>query len=237
MLLFYKRYHKLVRTIFWLFTILAFWLVLSTLIYSSKEFNDIQIYRFNGEESLKSEILNRLKKHDVIIKDKVFVVFAKSGAEYNLFTLYLYKGSLALNYNILNVIIVNPNYPENRQPINVLTHELGHSFLKQELGIIPMSLLPTWKEEGFCEYISESSSMPYEVGLAIFKSKEKEKEFLASNSQLLNRYRYFTYRLVYTYLIEQKGMTWKEIFDENLDFEILKNEIRSEMINDYFASS
>lgn len=208
--------------------ILMLWVTPRALIAKNDEINNISLYS-NSDVGFQSDLMARMEKYNIKLDADINIFLPSSESEYNLLTLYTQRGTLGLNLNALNMIFINPNCPETRKPVDIVVHEVGHSYLKQEFGLLHIFKIPTWKQEGFCEYISESSTFPFEEGLAIFKDPERELELKTSNKKRKVRYMYFTYRLVYEYLVKEKGMSLHQIFETDLDFESLKNEIRNKM--------
>lgn len=189
------------------------------------EFNNISIYSNHNPKNVDIEDISiRLQKHEINIKSDIDIFLPSTVSEYNLWTYYMFKGTLGLNQTLLNRIFITPNIPENRTISDIIIHEIGHSYLKQEYGYLTMRKIPEWKQEGFCEYISESSTMSKEDGLAIFLNKEIENELLKSKSIKEKRYRYFKYRLIFQYLINEKNMPFKQIFENDIDISTIETE-------------
>jgi hypothetical protein len=191
----------------------------------NKDVNVISLHSDSNMKDIKIKLKERLEKYDIKVNRKIHVFLPATESHYNMMTLYTAKGTLGLNFGLLDLVFINPNLPLTRKTLDVLVHEIGHSYLKQEFGFFYIFTTANWKQEGFCEYISESSTFPMKEGLSIFKDNELKIHELNKRRRL--RYEYFTYRLVFEFLVDEKGMTLHQIFESDLDFELLKNEIRN----------
>lgn len=195
------------------------------------ELDTITIYS-NTEISFDiEEVSAQLQKHKIVLRKRVDVFLPTSEKQYNAWTFSQQKGTLGTNFMRLNRIYINPNIPETRTLSQILIHELGHSYLKEKYGLRNSLKFPEWKQEGFCEYISESSTMDIEDGIAILLNTEKESRLLQTNSLEAKQYRYFKYKLFFTYLIENKNMTAEDIFEKDICTDILKAEIKEMYTN------
>ena len=58
--------------------------------------------------------------------------------------------------DIANDLSWNDQPKFNRRPMHtVLAHESMHQIMRRKLGLLTYLRLPTWKNEGYCEYIAE----------------------------------------------------------------------------------
>jgi len=214
-----------------LITLIPLFLTLFILLYprffidENKDVNVISLHP--NIKNIENELKERLEKYDIKMYKKIHVFFPSSESDYNKMTLFMKKGTLGVNIGLLDIVVINPNIPITRKRLDILVHEIGHSYLKQEFGCFHTFTIENWKQEGFCEYISESSTFPREEGLSIFK--DNESKTLELDKLRKSRYDYFTYRLVFEFLVKDKGMTLHQIFESDLDFELLKNEIRNKI--------
>jgi hypothetical protein len=103
---------------------------------------------------------------------------------------------------------------------SVIAHEVTHGLIRNRVGLIKEIRSPACILEGYCEYIAGEGSFPEEEGMRLFLSGEEE----ASGS-----YRYFVYRLVVQYLIENQHLTFMQIFDRTRDYDATKNEVREHL--------
>ena len=47
----------------------------------------------------------------------------------------------------------------------VIAHETAHLFIRKRYGTIAAALMPTWKNEGYCEYIAGDTTITLEEGI------------------------------------------------------------------------
>jgi hypothetical protein len=214
-----------------LIILIPLFLTLFILLYQQffiNEYRNVNVITLHpNTKNFKNELKDRLKKYDIKMYQKINVFLPSTESDYNKMTLFMKKGTLGINFGLFDIVFINPNIPITRKRLDILVHEIGHSYLKQEFGYFHIFTTEKWKQEGFCEYISESSTFPREEGLSIFK--DNKLKILELDKLRRSRYDYFTYRLVFEFLIKDKGMTLHQIFESDFDFELLKNEIRNKM--------
>ncbi len=102
------------------------------------------------------------------------------------------------------------NRPENnkRSLSGVIAHEVTHLFIKKRVGYARNVLsLPTWKNEGYCEYIAGDTTITFEEGVKRWKENPNDD----------SKYRYFKYYLRVKYLLETEKLTIDDIFNRDFD--------------------
>lgn len=171
-------------------------------------------------------ILTLLELKNIEIKKTVRIFLTSNENEYNKATFYLSKYSKGVAYPIINRIIINSNIGEFRTIKELIIHELIHIYQYQQYGIIRTNRLPTWKIEGMCDFIAESSSISETEGLHIFIDEHREQLVLNSMNIKSQEYKYYKYRMYYDYLVNQKFMTIDEIFINDINIVELEKEIR-----------
>ena len=88
----------------------------------------------------------------------------------------------------------------NRRSLSgVITHETVHVTLNQRLGVIASLRIPTWLTEGYCDFIADETSYPFEAGIDAL---------LAKNSPPSTSLRYFQYYAAVRYLIDIEGTSF-----------------------------
>lgn len=140
----------------------------------------------------------------------------------SLYTLLCYpaRSTFAGNWVLTgNVIIAHASIEENRayrqmdnktrSLVNLFTHETTHSLLEEALGFNAFRQLPTWKNEGYCDYIAQGGTLSYDQGISD----------LCSDTNLKS---YFTYRLAMIYLIEERHLPILEIIKKDLDYQEIR---------------
>lgn len=120
------------------------------------------------------EAIRRLEKSTFYNKEysqKIFL--CNNSIEYFFFSGPSYR-SLALNHPITNNVFVS-NLKERDKPRSlesIVAHETTHTLLRNKLGFVEANFkMPSWKNEGYCDYISQESSLKEEVGLEILCDK------------------------------------------------------------------
>jgi len=68
-------------------------------------------------------------------------------------------------------------------------------------------LMPTWKNEGYCEYIAGESTIPLEEGMRRWRENPADDK----------TYRFTKYHAMVKYLLEQEGLSVDELFTRDLD--------------------
>ena len=86
----------------------------------------------------------------------------------------------------------------------LVAHEITHGLIRKRLGTIPAFRLPDWVAEGYCEYVAGEGSFPDDEGLRLLA---------AGQSHPSSAFRYFLYRQMVTYLIDQRGLSFREVVD------------------------
>ena len=67
--------------------------------------------------------------------------------------------------------------------------------------------MPTWKKEGFCEYVAGGSTLDYETGVRMWQANPTDS----------TGYHYFKYYLMVKYLLEyEKLVTIEEFFNMDM---------------------
>ena len=77
------------------------------------------------------------------------------------------------------------------------------------------SLLPTWKNEGYCEYIAGDSTITYEEGVKLWKE----------NPNVDSAYRYFKYHMMVKYLLETEKLSIEDVFKSDFDMKDLEAKV------------
>jgi hypothetical protein len=86
----------------------------------------------------------------------------------------------------------------------LVAHEITHGLIRKRLGLIRAFRLPDWVDEGYCEYVAGEGSFPDDEGLPLLAAGEK----LPSSA-----FRYFLYRQMVTYLIDDRGLSFQQVVD------------------------
>lgn len=118
-----------------------------------------------------------------------------------------------------NLITKNVSKPNQRKLADVISHEMTHKLIWNKIGFIKSKLLPMWKIEGYCDYISGASTINTDTALYLYANNK-----MPDNPM----YGYSIAHACVKYLIEEEKMTYmdilgKEISQEQILKQILKN--------------
>lgn len=108
---------------------------------------------------------------------------------------------------------------------DVIAHELCHIYLSKKLSLLDYTFLESWKNEGYCEYISEHSTLDIEKGLSWFMTNNQAEIEKTDRDKIL--FFYFTSRLKTDYLLGYKKVPFDYFIDTDYDEELLEEEIRT----------
>jgi hypothetical protein len=214
-------------------------------------FDNVNLYVDNVE--LKEDILlimdtcmAKLKMNNIFIKSKINIVFCTSIDTYNQKTFYMRKGSLGNNMTFFRAILLSPadyknnkqnKYHEkllNRKLSDAVVHELTHTYIREQISVLKnlqMIWFKKWKSEGFCEYVTHSSSFPIHEGKQIFLEKKNEPQ----EKLLAITYFYLKSRIKVDYLLSFKKISFLELMNTDFDEEKLEAEIRESMLSENFV--
>jgi hypothetical protein len=104
-------------------------------------------------------------------------------------------------------VYVNRPERNKRSLSGVIAHEVTHLFIRKKVGIVRSVLMPTWKNEGYCEYVAGDSSLTFHEGVKLWKENPNDD----------SQYRYFKYHLMVKYLLETERLTVDEVFQGAFD--------------------
>ncbi|HEX8720168.1 MAG TPA: hypothetical protein VF736_05975 [Pyrinomonadaceae bacterium] len=150
---------------------------------------------------------------------------------YSFLSLYVERRSFAKGFPLLppeNVFVNRADVSRDlvfrdstadaeRSLSGVLAHEVAHFLTRRRLGYWRNVRAPSWKLEGYAEYVAGGSLLGPEEGA------RRWKESPADDS----RYRYFKYYMLVGHLKEVRGLSFAEIFDRDIDARALEAEVLS----------
>jgi hypothetical protein len=135
--------------------------------------------------------------------------------------------SFANSVPLINNILINKsdigddlvflNRPEHdrRSLSGVIAHEVTHLLIRRRIGTLHASLLPAWKNEGYCEYIAGDSTITYEEGVRLWRE----------DPHVDVKYRYFKYHMMVKYLLETEGLSIEDVFSRDFNMEQLQEKV------------
>lgn len=125
--------------------------------------------------------------------------------------IFISKSSVLQNY-----ILRNGKENNKRTLSGVIAHETVHSLLENKLGLLKYKLLPSWKNEGYCDFIANESSFNEQKGLTNICNDEVNSESAS--------FKYFKYRKITQYLFEERKITLEKFLNDDFEMdEINKN--------------
>lgn len=161
------------------------------------------------------------------VKPRIFL--ANSFSFYSFLSLYLGSNSFGKGYAALptsNIFInksdlakdlVFRNAPANneRSLSGVIAHETTHLLIKKKFGYWRNLTMPTWKKEGYAEYVRGGSTLPYETGVKMWKENPKDG----------TGYQYFKYYMLVKYLLEHEQLSVDDLFNRDIDLQSLEEKV------------
>lgn len=97
-----------------------------------------------------------------------------------------------------------------------VAHEIGHMMIRNRLGLYGYLRLPTWVNEGYCEYISGESALPEDRGTRLILSARDNRNWAI---------RYFLWWKMVQYLIDEKGYSFEKLVVSAEDHEKVKQDM------------
>lgn len=97
----------------------------------------------------------------------------------------------------------------NRRPLDaVIAHERIHALMGSHYGDLACLLMPTWKKEGYCEYIAGSPSFGIEEGKRLLREGRDDPS---------GPFRYFQYTMMVKYLMDIEKLDLDEVVAREFD--------------------
>ena len=106
-----------------------------------------------------------------------------------------------------DLVFLNRPKHNKRSLSGVIAHEVAHLFIRKKVGVVRASLMPTWKNEGYCEYVAGDSTITYEEGVKLWKENPNDD----------SKYRYFKYHMMVKYLLETEKLSIEDVFNRDFD--------------------
>lgn len=157
--------------------------------------------------------------NDVNVEPKIFLT--NSQKLYSLLSLYIGWNSFGRGYPLLptkNVFINEADVSRDlvfrkaatgsqRSLSGVISHEITHLHIRNKFGYLRNFTMPSWKKEGYCEYVAGGSTLDYESGVKLWKANPNDG----------TGYQYFKYYLTVKYLLETDKVTVEDLFNRDID--------------------
>ena len=104
-------------------------------------------------------------------------------------------------------VILNREFSNTRSLSGVIAHETAHLFIRKRYGAIAAWMMPTWKNEGYCEYIAGDTTITLEEGIRRWRE----------NPQDDTNYSYIKYQLMVQHLLERESVSVDDLFNKSWD--------------------
>jgi hypothetical protein len=112
-----------------------------------------------------------------------------------------------------------PNY--NRRSLSaVLAHEMIHTLMEKRYGVLATLRVPTWKREGYADYVAQESSFDLARGREMIRQ---------GSDDVSPAFLYLKSRLVVAHLLEDEGMSVDEFLTREFDAGALESELRERL--------
>ena len=192
--------------------------------YHSNDINreELRLIIDKSENLLKGTELFKTIKQDIFI--------CNSFNEFTFFAL-LSRKAFAVNYPVFQNIFLSKSFASedyilrngkenNKRTLSgVIAHETVHSLLENKLGILKYKLLPSWKNEGYCDFIANESSFNEKKGLQDICNDKDNSESTS--------FKYFKYRKITQYLFEERKITLEKFLNDDFGLEEINENLKN----------
>lgn len=104
-------------------------------------------------------------------------------------------------------VYMNRAFSNSRSLSGVIAHEITHLFIQRRVGTLKAISMPTWKKEGYCEYIAGDSTIALEEGIRRWRENPWDDA----------GYRFIKYHLMVKYLLENENLSVEDLFERSFD--------------------
>lgn len=189
--------------------------------------NDINTEELKLVLEKSERLLKGTELFKIGIKQDIFI--CNSFNEFTFFAL-LSRKAFAVNYPVFqniflskssiseNYILRNGKENNKRTLSGVIAHETVHSLLENKLGILKYKLLPSWKNEGYCDFIANESSFNEKKGLQDICNDKVNSD--------IPSFKYFKYRILTQYLFKEKKISIEKFLNDDFELEEMNNDLK-----------
>jgi hypothetical protein len=199
-------------------------------------YNSFKIYSREPIDQSVTAVLNKVQerfessplKNDEV-KPRVFLI--NNFRAYSMLSLYIGANSFGKGYAVLptdNIFINKSDIAKDlvfrnsaannlRSLSGVIAHETTHLLIRKRFGYWRNLTMPTWKKEGYAEYVAGGSTLSYETGVKMWKDNPKDG----------TGYQYFKYYMLVRYLLEQEKISVDDLFNRDFDVSALEEKVFS----------
>jgi len=99
-----------------------------------------------------------------------------------------------------------------------IAHEVVHTLVADHLGVVAHWRLPSWKNEGYADYIAKGNDFDFDRAVAQFRRGDRELDPVRSGL-------YLRYHLIVAYLLDFKGVGVRQMLTQQFDQRLVEAEI------------
>ncbi|HTG93140.1 MAG TPA: hypothetical protein VL866_11165, partial [Pyrinomonadaceae bacterium] len=114
-----------------------------------------------------------------------------------------------------DLVFRNSSANNSRSFSGVIAHETTHLLIRKRFGYWRNLTMPTWKKEGYAEYVAGGATLSYEAGVKMWKDNPKDG----------TGYQYFKYYMLVKYLLEQEKISVDDLFNRDYDVAALEEKV------------
>ncbi len=198
-------------------------------IYSDKEIDD-NIYSILDKVEKKlsrSEIYNERVKYRMFLSSsiKLYAAFVPGQKDAFAAAFPIFRNIFVSQTDVKNNKVYRNTVEDNERSLSsVLAHEATHILIEKKIGIGGNRKLASWKKEGYCEYISIDDPLNM---MNAFNT------VYSSGNHGSSSFSYLKFRLLVTYLLDEKGYSFQEMVETEFDIYELEKEIKIYLQNNY----
>ncbi len=120
-------------------------------------------------------------------------------------------------------VFIQRSFRNNRSLSGVVAHEVVHLFIRKKFGAARvMFSIPTWKNEGYCEYIAGDTTISFEEGMELWREDPNDD----------SKYAYFKYHQMVKYLLDDEKISVEDLFDHDFDVKDLEAKVFAKLNSD-----
>ena len=165
----------------------------------------------SAETRLKSSpIYDETFRNDLYLTDGHGVYALLSHKAYKSFANNIpYIENIIINKSdvVADRVFLNREKNNSRSLSGVIAHEVTHLLIQRRYGTARSIMLPSWKKEGYCEYVAGDSTITLEEGIRLWKENPSDD----------TGYRYIKYHLMVKHLLEKDGTSVDDLFGRSFD--------------------
>jgi len=185
--------------------------------------NNLEVYAWNelNKEDVTKVLQSAEKRlisspfYDKNSNQRIFMT--ESHGTYRFFALsnYSFASTIPVIENIRinktnideDLVLRNTEKPNKRSLSGVIAHEVTHNQISRKFGLARYLKIPTWKDEGYAEYIAGETTLSFEEGIRLWKAEGNDSPHLA----------YFKYHQMVKYLLENEKLSVEDLFAKKID--------------------